>query len=63
VRVAVRAAVVEPKATRIHYFTRHGAEAAVISPQIKRDGSLTEWPSGFFDERDENLIRLLAPVG
>jgi hypothetical protein len=62
VRLAVRDNLIRPKATRVHYFTRHGAEAAVISPIIKSDGSLTEWPTGFFDERDENLIRLLAPI-
>lgn len=62
IRIAARQEIVEPSNTRIHYFTRHGAEAAVISPELQPDGSLTEWPSGFFDERDENLIRLLAPV-
>ncbi|MFV1918146.1 DUF3696 domain-containing protein [Sphingomonas sp. MJ1 (PH-R8)] len=62
VRVAIRNRVIDPAAARVHYFTRHGAEAAVISPVIRSDGSLTEWPSGFFDERDENLVRLLAPI-
>lgn len=63
VRIAARGKVIDPSMTRIHYFTRHGAEAAVISPRLQQDGSITEWPSGFFDERDENLIRLLAPAG
>lgn len=63
IRVAAREKVIDPSATKIHYFTRHGAEAAVITPAIMPDGSLTEWPSGFFDEREENLIRLLAPIG
>lgn len=63
IRIAARSKVVRPQDIRIHYFTRHGAEAAVITPELQSDGSLTEWPSGFFDERDENLIRLLAPVG
>lgn len=62
-RIAVREKLLEPAEVRIHYFARHGAEAAVISPVIKPDGSLTDWPTGFFDERDENLIRLLAPIG
>lgn len=62
VRIAVRNRVIDPADACIHYFTRHGAEAAVITPELRADGSLTEWPSGFFDERDENLIRLLAPA-
>lgn len=63
IRIAVRNRLIAPANARLHYFTRHGAEAAVITPELKADGSLTEWPSGFFDERDENLIRLLSPVG
>lgn len=62
-RIAVREDVLAPAEVRIHYLTRHGAEAAVISPVIKADGSLSDWPTGFFDERDDNLIRLLAPIG
>jgi predicted ATPase len=62
VRVAARRGLLDPARARVHYFTRHGAEAAVISPELKGDGSLSEWPAGFFDEGDKNLIRLLAPV-
>lgn len=62
IRIAVRNRVIPPTDARIHYFSRHGSEAAVITPELKADGSLTEWPSGFFDEHDANLIRLLTPV-
>lgn len=62
VRIAVRNKVLQPKSTRVHYFSRHGSEAAVITPSVQPDGSLSEWPSGFFDERDDNLVRLLAPM-
>lgn len=63
VRIAARRGIIDPAAARVHYFTRHGPEAAVISPALRPDGSLTDWPSGFFDERDNNLVRLLAPIG
>jgi predicted ATPase len=62
VRLAARSGCIDHKTVRIHYFTRHGPEAAVISPSLQSDGRLSEWPKGFFDERDENLVRLLKPV-
>lgn len=62
VRIDVRQKRLSTKDVRVHYFTRFGAEAAVITPRITADGEMTEWPSGFFDEREDNLIRLLRPV-
>ena len=44
-----------------HYFRRDGSETDVLSPYLSSDGSLSEWPKGFFDERDDNLLRLLGP--
>ncbi|MBC3921023.1 DUF3696 domain-containing protein [Undibacterium sp. CY18W] len=44
-----------------HYFEREGAMAKVTSPNISDDGRLDNWPAGFFDQHDENLIELLAP--
>lgn len=62
VRVDVRQKRLSPANVRIHYFTRFGSDAAVITPEINERGELTEWPAGFFDEREENLIRLLSPA-
>jgi predicted ATPase len=63
VRIDVREGLLDPKDAAFHYFDRVGAEAQVISPEIDQDGVLSDWPTGFFDQRDENLIRLLAPRG
>jgi predicted ATPase len=62
VRVEARKGGIDHRTVRIHYFTRHGSEAALISPILESDGRLSEWPKGFFDERDENLVRLLKPI-
>ena len=61
VRVAVRDGLVPPEDAAFHYFERRGAQAVVSSPKIDRDGRLSEWPAGFFDQHEENLARLLAP--
>ncbi|MCY4287773.1 MAG: DUF3696 domain-containing protein [Aestuariivita sp.] len=62
VRLSVRRGKAASELVRIHYFTRDGAESQVVSPKLHSDGSLSEWPAGFFDERDENLLSLLSPV-
>lgn len=61
VRIAVRDGLIPPEEAAFHYFERRGAGTVVSSPKIDRDGRLSEWPTGFFDQHEENLARLLAP--
>ena len=61
VRIAVRDELIAPADTAIHYFEREGARTVVSSPTVDTDGRLSRWPTGFFDQHDENLAKLLAP--
>lgn len=61
VRIAVRDGLIEPEETAFHYFERDGGKTVVSSPQLDADGRLSEWPAGFFDQHEENLMRLVAP--
>ena len=61
VRIAVRDGLIQPEDTAIHYFSREGSEAVVSSPRVNTDGRLSSWPEGFFDQHEENLIKLLGP--
>ena len=61
VRIAVRDGLIKPEQAAIHYFERGGNTINVISPEIDSDGRLSEWPQGFFDQHEENLMKLLAP--
>ena len=61
VRIAVRDGLIEPSDVAFHYFRREGNRSVVSSPQVDKDGRLSEWPEGFFDQHEENLARLLAP--
>ena len=63
VRLAVRDGLISPDQTAIHYFERRDDRTVVTSPEIDADGFLPHWPEGFFDQRDDNLARLLAPRG
>ena len=61
IRIAVRDGLINPEDTAFHYFDRDGNKSIVTSPAIDLDGRLSTWPVGFFDQHDENLVRLLAP--
>lgn len=61
VRIAVRDGLIAPEEVAFHYFERNGIKAFVSTPKIDRDGRLSQWPSGFFDQHEENLMKLLAP--
>lgn len=61
VRIAVRDRILTPDTLSFHYFAQEDSRFVVKSPTVYPDGRLSEWPSGFFDQRDENLVRLLAP--
>ncbi len=59
VRIAVRSGTLVPADTAIHYFNRSAGAIEVTTPEIGLDGMLSLWPSGFFDEWDNAIDRLL----
>jgi predicted ATPase len=63
IRVAVRQERVAPEQVTIHFFGRNEetGEHTIMSPQIDRDGRITEWPEHFFDEYEKSLEALLIP--
>ena len=62
IRIAVRDGLIPPENAAIHYFEREGGAAVVSSPKVDKDGRLSSWPAGFFDQHEENLAKLLAPI-
>lgn len=63
IRLAVRQQIVRPEDVGIHFFSgateSHGG--GIISPVIDRNGRLSHWPDGFFDQTDADLMALAAP--
>ena len=62
IRIAVREGILTPEDTVFHYFERQGNESVVSSRVLDADGRLSEWPVGFFDQHEMNLVRLLGPI-
>ena len=61
VRIAVRNGLIAPEEVTFHYFERTGSNVSVSTPKIDKDGRLSQWPAGFFDQHEENLVKLLVP--
>lgn len=58
-RLAVKNGVIPASDTAVHYFRRNGLRAEFVTPRIHEDGSLSDWPEGFFDEWEHSLEQLL----
>ena len=61
VRIAVHEGAIRGEDVAFHYFERKGGRSMVSTPKISSDGRLSEWPPGFFDQHDKNLVKLLTP--
>ena len=59
IRIAVKDGIIRPEETSFHYFERSGSKSIVTSPEIDKDGRLSNWPLGFFDQHEENLMKLI----
>jgi predicted ATPase len=58
-RLAVRDGTLPSSAVQIHFFTgAHTEGHGVTSPSLDAEGALSEWPEGFFDQSEKDLIRL-----
>lgn len=62
IRLAVKQKILTPSQVALHYFTRNveTGHADVESPAIMEDGSVSDWPRGFFDQWDRALDALLG---
>ena len=60
VRLAVHDQILSPDQVAIHHFEREGLEVRVTSPVLDANGQLDVWPTGFFDQHERNLSRLIG---
>lgn len=59
-RLAVKQGRLAAADTAVHFFRGNGAGVEIVTPTVAEDGSLSEWPEGFFDESDHTLDQLLG---
>jgi predicted ATPase len=62
-RISVRHGILSPEDVCFHYFERKDGLVQVTSPVLDREGRVSEWPRGFFDQHRINTAALIRPVG
>lgn len=58
IRLAIKRKVLSPDDAKVHYFNPRDSDSQVLSPVIRSDGSLDQWPNGFFDQIEKDLDQL-----
>ncbi len=61
VRLSVKDGHLKPADAKLHFFSREAGFASKYeSPVVDREGRLSFWPSGFFDQWERSLDQLLS---
>jgi predicted ATPase len=60
IRLAVKEGLLVPRQAKLHFFSRKpGEPSSYETPELTREGRLSYWPAGFFDQWEKSLDRLL----
>ena len=59
VRLAVRGGVIPANNVALQYFFQQDGKAHVISPKLDERGGISDWPEGFFDQLEIDLMELI----
>lgn len=60
IRLAVKEGVLASQAVKLHFFARNpGWASSYETPILSEEGRLSYWPTGFFDQWEKSLDRLL----
>ena len=59
VRLAVRGNLIPAKSVSLNFFIQKDNKASVLSPKVDERGSINDWPQGFFDQLEMDLMELI----
>jgi len=59
VRLAVAKGIIPAEDVRIHYLYHNDDGVSCEQIAVKRDGSLSMWPAGFFDQTEKDLAEIV----
>ena len=58
IRLAVRDSLVKPSDVALHFFGQGGKVGQVTTLALDRNGAVSDWPEGFFDQAENDLAIL-----
>ena len=59
VRLAVKGNLIPAKDVSLQFFLKKDDKATVISPKMDERGAISDWPQGFFDQLEMDLMELI----
>lgn len=57
-RLAVRDGLLKPNDATIHFFDRRAQAPSVTTVAVDKNGAISDWPEGFFDQTERDLAML-----
>ena len=58
IRLAVRDGLVQPNDVALHFVGQGGVIGQVTTLGVDRNGAVSDWPVGFFDQAENDLATL-----
>lgn len=59
VRLAVKSRILPPSEVSLPFFYREGTKSSILTPMVLQDGRIDFWPTGFFDQHEQSLVKLI----
>ncbi|MEG0135800.1 MAG: DUF3696 domain-containing protein [Cetobacterium sp.] len=59
IRVAIKEKVLSEENTKIYFFKKDYKKSEILTLGINTDGGINQWPQGFFDEFENQLVKLI----
>jgi predicted ATPase len=64
VRLAIKKGSLPAENASVHFFSQvaksSGSENRIISPLFDKEGNMSEWPEGFFDQAEKDLFDIVS---
>lgn len=58
IRLAVRDGLVQPKDVALHFIGQGGVAGCVTTLAVDKNGAVSDWPEGFYDQAENDLATL-----
>lgn len=59
IRVAIKEEYLNPEEVKVHYFKKENGRSNIEEIPILKNGDIGRWPKGFFDEFENQLVKLI----
>lgn len=59
IRIAVKERILKSDQTEFYYLSKEKRDVEVENPILDENGKFSDWPEGFFDQNEKNMMKLI----